>query len=96
LDNSINKTSTKDNKTLTQDDWDFHWVKNLLGYRQEAVMLYEYAREQMAMRELGRIPQKPSKASQFGMITFYYANGHLGMKYSNISHKPRLKKSPRK
>ncbi len=57
-----NKTLTQDDKTLTQDDWDFHWVKNLLGYRQEAVMLYEYAREQMAMRELGRIPQKAFKS----------------------------------
>ena len=46
-----------DKETLTQDDWDFHWVKNLHGYRKEAVMLYEYAREQMEMRELGEIPQ---------------------------------------
>ena len=51
------ETLTKGEKTLTQDDWDFHWVKNLHDYRKEAVMLYEYAREQMEMRELGEIPQ---------------------------------------
>ena len=44
-----------DKKTLTQDDWDFHWVKNESNERKEAVMLYEYPREQKQIRELGGI-----------------------------------------
>jgi hypothetical protein len=50
-----------DKKTLTQDDWDFHWVKNVLDERLEAILLYEYAREQNQIRELGNIPQKAFK-----------------------------------
>ena len=51
-----------DKETLTQDDWDFHWLKNESNERKEAIILYEYAREQKHIRELGEIPQGDLKS----------------------------------
>jgi hypothetical protein len=46
-----------DKKTLTQDDWDFHWIKGYDPEVQEAVLIYECARELNQIRKLEIIPE---------------------------------------
>jgi len=74
-----------DKETLTQDDWDFHWLNEKSNKRKkEAVMLYEYAREQNQIRELGEIPQgdlnSPSVWDDYPLLC-EWPFGHEVLKY---------------
>ena len=46
-----------DKETLTQDDWDFHWIESYDSEVQEAVLIYECARELNQIRTLETIPE---------------------------------------
>ena len=46
-----------DKKTLTQDDWDFDWIESYDSEVQEAVLIYECARELNQIRTLEIIPE---------------------------------------